>query len=109
MACGPRDYDRRMAKYGLWETIRHYMVSGSSPSHESDSIDELYDIGRSKGWYPPGSAVIAKDYNGKWVAESWVHKKRLKDLPLNQPAKYLGVREGQASWPNHLDGPPSRS
>ncbi|GAB2643700.1 hypothetical protein ABI214_12535 [Prescottella soli] len=39
-----------MATYGLWQSVKHFMVSNNPPRYESDSIGELDSIGRNKGW-----------------------------------------------------------
>ncbi|WP_137875461.1 hypothetical protein [Rhodococcus sp. Q] len=98
----------RMATYGLWQSVKHFMVSNNPPCYESDSIGELDSIGRNKGWYSPAPAVIAqRNATDSWVPESWVRKTHLVNLTPDQPIKYQQVREGLRPWPNHLGEPPS--
>ncbi|MGB3675912.1 MAG: hypothetical protein WA988_15885 [Candidatus Nanopelagicales bacterium] len=92
-----------MATYGLWKSIRHYMVAGQDPGYTAPTADELASIAFANAWYAP--AVIAQNINGEWVPQTWVRKTFTKSLTPDQPQKYMDVRAGVAPWPTHLGGP----
>ncbi|MFH5210063.1 hypothetical protein ACHIPZ_17915 [Antrihabitans sp. NCIMB 15449] len=96
-----------MAKYGLWQSVKHYMLSDLRPVLESDSVTDLENFALERGWYAPAPAVIARNDMGTWIPSIWVRKSGLVDLKPDQPIKYVEVREGKRPWPNHLGEPPS--